>query len=168
MCDIWSLGITMIELAEKDAPNGNLHPMKVLFKVVTGPPPTLTDPHRWSPDFHGFLAVALTKEPTQRPTAQALLQHAFCARHATQQALVDVIHQARGGGRGGGAAGVPSSHAPPLPAAPVAQQHPRMQAPVPQPSAGFTPAVPPAKPYLPPIAQGRLAHPPACPPNPNA
>eukprot|EP01147_Barroeca_monosierra_P000205 gene205-3590_t len=68
LCDVWSLSITMIELAEGYPPYQDLHPVKVLLKVATAPPPVLSDKEKWSRDFHQFLSTSLTKDPTQRPT----------------------------------------------------------------------------------------------------
>lgn len=45
--DVWSFGITLIELAELNPPLHNLHPMRVLFRIPKVPPPTLAQPHEW-------------------------------------------------------------------------------------------------------------------------
>lgn len=79
LCDIWAIGITAIELAELQPPMFDLHPMRVLFLMSKSgfKPPTLKDKEKWSPTFHNFVKVALTKNPKKRPTAEKLLQHAF-------------------------------------------------------------------------------------------
>ncbi|XP_074028055.1 MAP4K3-like protein hppy isoform X2 [Leptinotarsa decemlineata] len=79
LCDIWATGITAIELAELQPPMFDLHPMRALFLMSKSgfKPPTLKDKERWSPTFHHFVKVALTKNPKKRPTAEKLLQHAF-------------------------------------------------------------------------------------------
>ncbi|XP_053684534.1 mitogen-activated protein kinase kinase kinase kinase 3 isoform X1 [Sabethes cyaneus] len=79
LCDIWACGITAIELAELQPPMFDLHPMRALFLMSKSgfKPPSLKDKDRWSPNFHSFLKVALTKNPKKRPTAERLLQHAF-------------------------------------------------------------------------------------------
>lgn len=79
LCDIWACGITAIELAELQPPMFDLHPMRALFLMSKSgfKPPTLKDRDKWSPTFHNFVKVALTKNPKKRPTAEKLLQVAF-------------------------------------------------------------------------------------------
>lgn len=78
-CDIWAVGITGIELAELQPPMFDLHPMRALFLMSKSgfKPPELKDKNKWSPSFHSFVKVALTKNPKKRPTADKLLQHPF-------------------------------------------------------------------------------------------
>ncbi|CAI7814734.1 unnamed protein product, partial [Closterium sp. NIES-53] len=61
-------------------PRSNIHPMRVLFMISREPSPTLEDPEKWSLLFHDFVAKCLIKEPKQRPTTPALLQHKFIER----------------------------------------------------------------------------------------
>lgn len=72
--DIWSLGITAIELAEMLPPYANDPPMKVLFNIPTKPPPTLTTPDLWSKEFNEFVSKCLTKDPESRCSADELLE----------------------------------------------------------------------------------------------
>ena len=78
-CDIWAVGITAIELAELQPPMFDLHPMRALFLMSKSgfKPPQLKDKSRWSPNFHHFVKVALTKNPKKRPSAERLLLHPF-------------------------------------------------------------------------------------------
>lgn len=78
-CDIWAVGITAIELAELQPPMFDLHPMRALFLMSKSgfKPPQLKDKSRWSPNFHHFVKVALTKNPKKRPPAERLLLHPF-------------------------------------------------------------------------------------------
>ncbi|XP_064598215.1 myosin-IIIb-like isoform X2 [Liolophura sinensis] len=76
-CDIWSLGITAIELAEGEPPLADQHPMRALFKIPRNPSPTLKDPDKWSSNFHDFLAKCLVKDFESRPFCQQLLNHPF-------------------------------------------------------------------------------------------
>jgi serine/threonine protein kinase len=52
--DIWSLGITALEIAEKRPPHSDIHPMRVLFKILRDPPPTLKNENNawWVKDDH--------------------------------------------------------------------------------------------------------------------
>ncbi|XP_022165259.1 serine/threonine-protein kinase 10 isoform X3 [Myzus persicae] len=75
--DIWSLGITLIELAQMEPPNHEMSPMRVLLKIQKSDPPKLEQPSKWSKNFNDFVAHALIKDPVQRPTADDLLKHPF-------------------------------------------------------------------------------------------
>lgn len=75
--DVWSLGITAIELAEGRAPYTNYPPMKVLFLTLQNPPPTLTTEHseQFSQKYKDFVLQCLQKDPKERPTVKQLLKH---------------------------------------------------------------------------------------------
>jgi len=75
--DIWSLGITAIEMAEGKPPYYNIHPMRAIFMIPTRPPPKLSNPDQWSPEFISFVAACLQKKPQDRPSAMKLLKHPF-------------------------------------------------------------------------------------------
>ncbi|XP_063339367.1 myosin-IIIa isoform X2 [Pelmatolapia mariae] len=76
-CDVWSLGITAIELGDGDPPLSDLHPMRALFKIPRNPPPTLHQPELWSDEFNDFICKCLIKDFELRPNVQDLLQHVF-------------------------------------------------------------------------------------------
>ncbi|NP_001349341.1 myosin-IIIa isoform 2 [Danio rerio] len=76
-CDVWSLGITAIELGDGDPPLAELHPMRALFKIPRNPPPTLHQPELWSNDFNDFIRKCLIKDFELRPNVLDLLQHVF-------------------------------------------------------------------------------------------
>nr|XP_055038239.1 myosin-IIIa isoform X2 [Misgurnus anguillicaudatus] len=76
-CDIWSLGITAIELGDGDPPLADLHPMRALFKIPRNPPPTLHQPEIWTPEFNDFICKCLIKDFELRPNVFGLLQHVF-------------------------------------------------------------------------------------------
>lgn len=72
--DIWSLGITLIEMAQIEPPHHELNPMRVLLKIAKSDPPTLLTPSKWSAEFRDFLKTALDKNPETRPSAAQLLE----------------------------------------------------------------------------------------------
>lgn len=75
--DIWSLGITAIELADQKPPLFDEHPMRVLIQIPRNPSPQLKSPAAWSEQFAQFLQFCLQKDPKERPTALECLQHPF-------------------------------------------------------------------------------------------
>ncbi|XP_043482270.1 mitogen-activated protein kinase kinase kinase kinase 5 isoform X4 [Leptopilina heterotoma] len=95
LCDIWASGITAIELAELQPPMFDLHPMRALFLMSKSgfKPPTLKDRDKWSPTFHNFVKVALTKNPKKRPTAEKLLQHAFFQGEMSKRLALELLQK---------------------------------------------------------------------------
>ncbi|XP_074855317.1 STE20-like serine/threonine-protein kinase isoform X1 [Carettochelys insculpta] len=75
--DVWSLGITLIEMAQIEPPHHELNPMRVLLKIAKSDPPTLAQPSRWSSDFKDFLRKCLEKNVDARWSTAQLLQHPF-------------------------------------------------------------------------------------------
>ncbi|XP_057590455.1 STE20-like serine/threonine-protein kinase isoform X2 [Hippopotamus amphibius kiboko] len=75
--DVWSLGITLIEMAEIEPPHHELNPMRVLLKIAKSEPPTLAQPSKWSSNFKDFLKKCLEKNVDSRWTTTQLLQHPF-------------------------------------------------------------------------------------------
>lgn len=75
--DLWSLGITAIEMAESHPPLCDMHPMRALFLIPRSPPPRLKPARRWSKKFHAFIETVLVKDYTQRPHTEQLLRHTF-------------------------------------------------------------------------------------------
>lgn len=75
--DVWSLGITLIEMAEIEPPHHELNPMRVLLKIAKSEPPTLAQPSKWSSNFKDFLKKCLEKNVDSRWTTSQLLQHPF-------------------------------------------------------------------------------------------
>lgn len=73
--DIWSLGITLMELCEGSPPHFNVHPMRAIFIISSKPAPTLKDQDRWSKDLHHFLSQCLVKDCEKRASAADLLAH---------------------------------------------------------------------------------------------
>jgi len=90
--DIWSLGITAIELVNGEPPNSDTHPMKVLFLIPKAPAPRL-EGGKYSRDFKDFIAACLVKDPDRRPTAKELLQHRFIRGAGRVEALQELVQR---------------------------------------------------------------------------
>ena len=90
--DIWSLGITAMEMANGEPPNASTHPMKVLFLIPKAPAPRL-EGSNYSKDFKDFIAACLIKDPDRRPTAKELLQHRYIKAARRVDTLQELIHR---------------------------------------------------------------------------
>ncbi|KAF2746065.1 kinase-like protein [Sporormia fimetaria CBS 119925] len=90
--DIWSLGITALEMANGEPPNAGIHPMKVLFNIPKDPAPRL-EGDKWSRDFKDFIAQCLVKAPEKRASARELLRHRFVQRAGKIEALRELIER---------------------------------------------------------------------------
>ncbi|XP_055608413.1 mitogen-activated protein kinase kinase kinase kinase 4 isoform X9 [Uranotaenia lowii] len=82
--DLWSLGITALEMAESQPPLCDLHPMRALFLIPRNPPPRLKS-KKWSKKFHGFIDTVLVKDYHQRPYTEQLLKHPFIKEQPTER-----------------------------------------------------------------------------------
>ena len=90
--DIWSLGITAMEMVNGEPPNASTHPMKVLFLIPKAPAPRL-EGGSYSWDFKDFVAACLIKDPDRRPTAKELLQHRFIRSAGKVEGLQELVHR---------------------------------------------------------------------------
>lgn len=95
-CDIWSVGITAIELYELQPPMFDMHPMKALNVMSKSnfKPPTLKDKNKCSEDFKSFVKSALVKSPRRRPSAKILLEHPFVNLEMPKQLMRDLLSSA--------------------------------------------------------------------------
>ena len=90
-CDIWSLGITCIEMAEGEPPFSKTKPYLVLKKIITQPPTGLKNKEKWSPEFNDFVSRCLTFDPANRPSAKDLLQHPFIQKNNKGSKLISEL-----------------------------------------------------------------------------
>lgn len=90
--DIWSLGITAIELALGKPPHldGSIKPLQVIFIIPKSPPPTLEGD--FSDSMKDFVRLCLNKDPQKRSTAAELLEHEFVANAELTQEWVDFVN----------------------------------------------------------------------------
>ncbi|XP_050097164.1 serine/threonine-protein kinase mig-15 isoform X9 [Anopheles aquasalis] len=82
--DLWSLGITALEMAESQPPLCDLHPMRALFLIPRNPPPRMKS-KKWSKKFHSFIDTVLVKDYHQRPYTEQLLKHPFIKEQPTER-----------------------------------------------------------------------------------
>lgn len=75
--DVWSLGITAIEMAEGAPPHSNLNPLRAIFLIPSKPAPTLEDPDNWSPEMLDFIRCCCKKDPSERSDSALLTSHPF-------------------------------------------------------------------------------------------
>jgi len=95
VADIWSLGITALEMAEGKAPYAEIHPMRAIFMIPTKPPPSFSQPDKWSPAFIEFVSRCLVKNPDSRATASELLQNEYIKNSKSPEILADMIREAQ-------------------------------------------------------------------------
>ncbi len=101
--DVWSLGITCIEMAEGAPPHANLHPLRAIFVIPTKPAPTLADPDNWSPEMLDFVRACCQKDASQRRDSASLSTLPFIrqdvmalrAMHAEDISTIDADARAK-------------------------------------------------------------------------
>uniref|UniRef100_A0A8C6M8D8 Serine/threonine-protein kinase TAO3 n=2 Tax=Nothobranchius TaxID=28779 RepID=A0A8C6M8D8_NOTFU len=92
--DIWSLGITCIELAERKPPLFNMNAMSALYHIAQNDSPTLQS-NEWSDAFRSFVDYCLLKIPQDRPSSGELLRHDFVRRERSPRILIDLIQRTK-------------------------------------------------------------------------
>ena len=75
--DIWSVGISAIEMAEGEPPYSHIHPVRAMFVIKNNPPNQLSEPLKWSREFNNFVKRCLIIDPKDRPSAKDLLNDPF-------------------------------------------------------------------------------------------
>ncbi|XP_004556514.2 serine/threonine-protein kinase TAO2 isoform X1 [Maylandia zebra] len=88
--DVWSLGITCIELAERKPPLFNMNAMSALYHIAQNESPVLQSNH-WSDSFRSFVDSCLQKIPQDRPTSDVLLNHRFLCHERPLTVVMDLI-----------------------------------------------------------------------------
>uniref|UniRef100_A0A667WQA3 non-specific serine/threonine protein kinase n=1 Tax=Myripristis murdjan TaxID=586833 RepID=A0A667WQA3_9TELE len=88
--DVWSLGITCIELAERKPPLFNMNAMSALYHIAQNESPTLQS-SEWTDYFRNFVDSCLQKIPQDRPHSDDMLGHAFLQRERPESVLMDLI-----------------------------------------------------------------------------
>ena len=84
--DIWSLGITAIEMAEGDPPYSDINYYWAMFIIPRQPPKGLSQPEKWSQQFNNFVSRCLIVDNKQRPTAKELLLDPFIEENIVKKA----------------------------------------------------------------------------------
>jgi hypothetical protein len=94
-CDVWSLGITCIELAERKPPLYNMNAMSALYHIAQNDSPSLSNAQPWSDEFRQFVAQCLKKQPQDRPSAVELLGHEFIIKLNDRKTLIALIRKTK-------------------------------------------------------------------------
>ncbi|KAK7869690.1 hypothetical protein R5R35_009917 [Gryllus longicercus] len=92
--DVWSLGITCIELAERKPPYFNMNAMSALYHIAQNDTPVLGSSD-WSDVFRHFVEACLQKNPNERPTSGKLLSHQLVVRPRSPHVLIDLIQRTK-------------------------------------------------------------------------
>ncbi|XP_030075990.1 serine/threonine-protein kinase TAO3 isoform X1 [Microcaecilia unicolor] len=92
--DVWSLGITCIELGERKPPLFNMNAMSALYHIAQNDSPTLQS-NEWTDAFRAFVDYCLQKIPQERPTSAELLRHEFVRRDRPARVLIDLIQRTK-------------------------------------------------------------------------
>lgn len=89
--DIWSTGITAIEMAEQEPPYSKYFTMVAMKKIKENPPKGLTNPEKWSPEFNDFVQQCLLVDCDRRPDAETLLKHSFMEKGKNNKKILKTL-----------------------------------------------------------------------------
>ncbi|XP_057355308.1 serine/threonine-protein kinase TAO1-like [Manis pentadactyla] len=92
--DVWSLGITCIQIAERKPPLFAMNAKRALYHITRNKPPTLQS-NEWSSSFRNFVESCLQKIPKYRSTSKELLKHPFLLRERPTTVLTDLLERAK-------------------------------------------------------------------------
>lgn len=94
--DVWSMGITCIELAERKPPYFNMNAMSALYHIAQNESPSLSSNNTdWSDYFRDFVDACLHKNPYERPSSAQMLDHAFILKPRPKDVVVDLINRTK-------------------------------------------------------------------------
>ena len=93
--DVWSLGITCIELAERKPPYFNMNAMSALYHIAQNESPSLNQNGDWTDLFRSFVDSCLRKNPYERPTSGQMLKHAYITRTRSRDVILDLINRTK-------------------------------------------------------------------------
>lgn len=91
-CDVWGLGVTVIEFGDGHPPNHDMHPAKAIMRITSGAPPNVEDPTAWSPAFPAFIARVMVRDAAARPEAAELMSDPFVSGGPQRQVLVAMLN----------------------------------------------------------------------------
>eukprot|EP00727_Mastigamoeba_balamuthi_P012751 m51a1_g8099 putative p21-activated protein kinase (782) ;mRNA; r:77497-81121 len=89
--DIWSLGVMLIEMAQKEPPYMEFPQLKALLLITTKGMPPLNDPSQWTANMHDFLNRCTQMAPEYRPDAPSLLEHPFLGHASKAEDLAELL-----------------------------------------------------------------------------
>mmetsp|Transcript_3850 Transcript_3850/g.4983 ORF Transcript_3850/g.4983 Transcript_3850/m.4983 type:complete len:804 (-) Transcript_3850:45-2456(-) len=89
--DVWSLGVMVMEMIEKDPPYMGMPPTRVLFNILKKGLPDLKEPDQSSPEIKDFISQCTQREPADRPTCAELLCHPFLTKACEMTELIPLV-----------------------------------------------------------------------------
>ncbi|KAI0985149.1 hypothetical protein GJ496_001121 [Pomphorhynchus laevis] len=93
--DIWSLGVTCLEMAEMKPPYFNMNAMSALYHIAQKREPRLKNPDQWSSQFDNFISMCLQRNPSDRLSSEQLLMHEFIVSNFDNVALTILIRKVK-------------------------------------------------------------------------